>query len=517
LSCIASTLIEKGFSVNIFDCLATSRSKVIDLPTEMNYLKEFYGKQDLSAFGLFHHFRHFGYSFGHLCKILKESNAFLVGISSLFTAYHKEALITAETVKKVLPESKVVLGGHHPTAMPEKVMENKAVDFVIRGEGELSMPMLARAVQSNKLNQKGRMDSIPGLVYFDKSKKLRVNKPAMVEKLGNLPIPAIQLINNRFYKRKKRGGSMVVTSRGCPMKCSYCCVGSDSLKYRQRDVSSVIDEIKNAVYLYDAAFIDFEDENISMDKKWFIKLLKEITSRFGASKLELRAMNGLFPPSLDEEVIVHMKRAGFKTLNLSVGSTSKDQLKKFLRPDVTQSLEEILIMAKKHYLKTVCYIIVAAPGQKAKDSVSDMLYFLQRNVVVGVSVFYPAPGSRDYELCSSMGILPHDFSTMRSIAFPLSHTTTRLEAVTLLRLGRIQNFIKRLVDKGLGIPGQKSFSTAEPVTVHDRINTGRKLFSWFLNDGIIRGVTREGEVYEHKTDLKLTGTYIKGLKAIIAP
>ncbi len=486
----------------------------MDLPTEMNYLKEFYGKQDLTAFCLFHHFKHFGYSFSHLGKIVKESNAFLVGISSLFTAYYKEALITAATVKKVLPESKVVLGGHHPTAMPEKVMENKAVDFVIRGEGELSMPMLARAIKSGKLNQKGLLSSIPGLVFFEKNKKLRVNKPAMIERLSNLPMPATQLINNRFYKRKKRGSSMVVTSRGCPMKCSYCCVGSDSIKYRQKDVSLVMDEIKNTINLYDAAFIDFEDENISMDKKWFIKLLKEITSRFGAAKLELRAMNGLFPPSLDEDVIEHMKRAGFKTLNLSVGSTSKDQLKKFLRPDVTQSLEEILVMAKKHSLETVCYIIVGAPGQKAKDSVSDMLYLFQRDVVAGVSVFYPAPGSRDYKLCSILDILPNNFSAMRSSAFPISHTTTRLEAVTLLRLGRIQNFIKRLVDKGMSIPDPESFSTTKPITAHDRINTGIKLLSWFLDDGIIRGITKNGEVYEHKTDLKLTGIYIKGLKGL---
>ncbi len=65
LAAIASALMREGFSVQILDALATSKSRIIDLPEEMTYLREDYGYPDRSPFRLFHHFKHFGYSFRH--------------------------------------------------------------------------------------------------------------------------------------------------------------------------------------------------------------------------------------------------------------------------------------------------------------------------------------------------------------------------------------------------------------------------------------------------------------------
>ena len=128
------------------------------------------------------------------------------------------------------------------------------------------------------------------------------------------------------------------------MKCSYCCLGADSgFKYKRRSVQSVISEIENAVVQHNAGFIDFEDENVSLDRNWFITLLGEIIKRFNKFKLEVRAMNGLFPPSLDEEVICLMKKAGFKVLNLAPGSSSLAQLKQFQRPDVRKDFDDALV------------------------------------------------------------------------------------------------------------------------------------------------------------------------------
>lgn len=151
LACIASSLDRQGFSVDILDGSATSRSRVIDLPPEMSCLDACYGRADVSPFGLFHHYRHFGAGFEHLGKKAKESGAFLVGVSSLFTAYADEALTTAEAVKRFHPGCIVVLGGHHPTHLPEKVLECPAVDYVLRGEGEQSMPELARALKEKAI------------------------------------------------------------------------------------------------------------------------------------------------------------------------------------------------------------------------------------------------------------------------------------------------------------------------------------------------------------------------------
>jgi radical SAM superfamily enzyme YgiQ (UPF0313 family) len=509
LASIATVLIEAGFSVQILDALATAKSRIIDLPHEMAYLRSFYGRPDQSPFALFHHFRHFGYSFDTIGQRVKKAQPFLVGISSLFSAYANEADQTAKIVKKYHPNCKIVVGGHHATAMPGRVMESSAVDFVLRGEGEVSMVRLAKALH----NETGYAD-IPGLVYRKPDGLLQVGEIVSMRNPDDLPLPATQLIDQRYYRRNKKASTVVVASRGCPLKCTYCSMGASSpLSYRQRSVASVLGEIKLAVHKHNVGFIDFEDENLSLDRNWFLRLLGEIAQRFGGKQPELRAMNGLLPSSLDEQVITAMKAAGFRTLNLSLGTTAKAQQKRFQRPDVCRAFERALDLAQACDLQAVAYIIVGAPFQKAVDSLKDLLYLGEHRALAGTSVFYPSPGSKDYMLCASLGLLPQDFSGMRSSALPLSHSTTRKESVTLLRLSRIINFIKSLIDSGQPLPD------AEPASAcitnpNDRNNTGRQLLRFFMYDGIIRGVGPDGDVFEHEIDLELCKKFLAGIKSI---
>ncbi|MGD2029086.1 MAG: radical SAM protein, partial [Desulfobacterales bacterium] len=288
LACIAAALRSKGFSVEIFDGLSTSKSRTIDLPGEMNYLREFYAKPDQSPFGLFHQYRHFGYSFEHIGRISRDSKAFLVGISALFTPYFQEALTVAESVKRFHPTCRMVMGGHHPTAFPRRTMEHPAIDFIIRGEGEISMPLLAEAVKTGT-----DIASIPGIVFRKKDGTLHVNEPATVDNLDYLPLPATDLIKQGFYQRNNKGSAVITTSRGCPLDCTYCSLGASSfVPYRRRSVPSVIKELETEITRNNVRFIDIEDENISFDKKWFLYFLHEIRNRFAGYGPELRAMNG---------------------------------------------------------------------------------------------------------------------------------------------------------------------------------------------------------------------------------
>jgi radical SAM superfamily enzyme YgiQ (UPF0313 family) len=509
LAGIAAGLIQAGFSVQILDALATSKSRVVDLPQEMAYLEPYYGRADQSPFALFHHYKHFGYSFDTIGQQVKTAQPFLVGISSLFSAYADEAVKTAQIVKVRRPDCKIVVGGHHPTALPERVMESSAVDFVMRGEGEVSMVLLAKALRSGS-----DYDKIPGLVYRKPEGSLHVSETAIMDNPENYPLPAAMLLNQRYYRRNKKAGAVVVASRGCPLKCTYCSIGASSpWRHRRRSVESVLVEIENAVNQYDAGFIDFEDENLSLDRKWFLQLLNEIKQRFDGNQLELRAMNGLLPSSLDEQVIAAMQAAGFRTLNLSLGTTSNAQLKRFQRPDVREEFERALVLAETYGLKAVGYIIIAAPFQKAIDSLADLLYLAKLRVLAGSSAFYPAPGSADYALCASIGLLPAKFSCMRSSALPLSHTTARQESITLLRLSRIVNFMKSLVDSGLPLPDPAPASDCI-LNPNDRNDAGRKLLQFFLYDGVIRGVSPHGEVFDHEISLELSKKFLAGLKLI---
>ena len=225
-------------------------------------------------------------------------------------------------------------------------------------------------------------------------------------------------------------------------------------------------------------------------------------------------MNGLYPPTLDDEIIYAMKQAGFKTLNLSLVTVSLDQLKRFHRPDVTNSFDNALQLVEKHKLEAVGYIIAGAPFQRPETSIEDLLFLAKRRVLAGVSIFYPSPGSSDYRLCGRINILPKHFSLMRSSALPISHLTTREHTITILRLGRILNFMKSLLDNGFKLPDPKPFKEAKILNLKDRTEIGIKLLQWFFYDGKIRGVVPDGAVYEHAVSTDLTLRFIDGLNRI---
>ncbi len=526
LASIAASIEQQGFSCTIIDALARDKTKDLDLPDEFKYLTPYFGKQDISLFSLFHKFRHFGYSFEHIGALVKKARPFLVGISSLFTPYANEALKTANAVKRFYPDAVVVLGGHHPTHFPKETLEHKSVDFVLRGEGERSMAILASQLK-NKLPSDtldiSKIKNVPGIA-FEINKQLHVSKPDWGT-LSNTALPAFDKVDWNYYQRNKKAAIAVVASRGCPFPCSYCAVSSSSsyAGFRLRPVEKVLDEIKSQSKDKDIGFIDFEDENLTLKKAWILDLLDGIKMIFKGKTPELRAMNGLYPPSLDFEILLAMKEAGFKTLNLSVGSFSSSQLKQFKRPDVRKDYDRVLDMAAKLDMECVSYILGAAPGQTAKSSLEDLFMLAQRRTLVGFSVFYPAPGSLDYARCQKDMILPDSFSSMRSTCLPVDHTTSRTQAATLMRLARVINYLKSNIDKYRRLPKPfshnecnqtKSDLTAEKTSFADREKISELLVRMFLFDAKLRGMDLSGNIYFHKQDTELCDKFIKEIKKI---
>ncbi len=509
LACIAANLEKHDFSVEIIDGLATNKSRLRPWPEEMAYLTPHYGKPDISPFALFHKYRHFGYSFDHLGKLVRESGAFLVGISALFTPYHESALKVAISIKKQHPNCHIVVGGHHATALPESVMSCPAVDYLIRGEGEIALTQLATAIKNGHAQNHDKLGKIPGLVLRRSDDTLKISPPAVINDPSSMPLPATHLLKQSFYRRKQQGSAVIMASRGCPLRCSYCAVSADcGLPFRKRSVATILNEIEQAVAVDDVGFIDFEDENLTIDRSWFMELIAGISTLRKNRNFELRAMNGLYPPSLDEAMIIAMRNAGFRTLNLAVGSFDKKQLKQFRRPDVSKAHDQILDLCRKYELNAVSYIIAGAPDQTAATTLKDLLRLARQNSIIGLSIFYPAPGSLDYQRAADFGILPAHLSLMRSSAIPLDHTTSREEAVTLLRLSRIINFIKSLQKNRIELPEPQPFSKTGQSIGSDRTENGLMLLSRFFADGIIRGITPDGKVYKHSTALHLTRKFL---------
>jgi hypothetical protein len=258
--------------------------------------------------------------------------------------------------------------------------------------------------------------------------------------------------------------------------------------------------------------IDFEDENLAMDRTWFVDLLQEIIAYFGSHGPELRAMNGLFPPALDAATVTLMRKAGFRELNLSLGSCDRHQMQRFNRPDVTRAFDRVLDWAAAANLTAVGYLIAGAPDQDPLTSVTDLLFLASRRVLVGLSIYYPAPESLDFERCRESGLLPRSPLCWRSTALPIDHATRRMESLTLLRLARLLNFMKRSIDETGGLPSPAPISLDPSQSLPDRSEIGRRLLGGFLYDGIIRGLSPNGEIVVHSQAQPLVQAFRKGLQ-----
>jgi len=510
LASIAAVCRERGYRVALLDALASGKSKPAPLHPDLSYLTDIYGEADASPFALFQHYRHFGYALTTIAAKACEVGARIVGISSLFSAYEDMALACAQVVKEKCPDAYIVMGGHHPTVLPERVLDHPAVDFVLRGDGEASLPALAEALFHNN-----DLQSVPGIAYRQKNGRRFIRQPAYLENLGCLPPPAVDLIKERYYARKGKPTLTIATSRGCPMRCSYCSVGSHSkIPYRRRTVEHVMQEIAHTAGKREIGLIDFEDENIALDRDWFTQLLHHIIDYFGPRRPELRAMNGLFPPALDKNIIGLMQKAGFRELNLSLGTTDHRQSRRFNRPAVTVAFDRALKWVEHFGMTAVGYLIAGAPGQDPMTSVQDLLFLASRRVLAGLSVYYPAPASPDFATCRVLGLLPASPLAWRSTALSINHTSRRSENLTLLRLSRLLNFMKQCID----VHGDRSLPTPSPYDgrrlSETREEIGLLLLRWFLNDGIIRGVTRDGEVFTHSTCAELIRVFREGVQSL---
>jgi radical SAM superfamily enzyme YgiQ (UPF0313 family) len=143
-----------------------------------------------------------------------------------------------------------------------------------------------------------------------------------------------------------------------------------------------------------------------------------------------------------------MKKAGFKTINLSFVSTDFSVKERMKRPGLSIDFKEIVDKAEQVGLNVIAYAILGMPGQSTKEMVDTLIYLMGKRVLIGPSIYYPTPGTPLFERCKKEGILPFHPSRWRSSALPIETMDfNRLDIIALFRLARVINFIKGKMDK----------------------------------------------------------------------
>jgi len=117
------------------------------------------------------------------------------------TVKYEAALYIAGLTKKNFPEVTVVFGGCHPTALPEQVLANEQVDYVVRGEGELTTADLLAALDKNTAK-----DNIAGLSYKKDGKIIHNTDRDLISNLDDLPYPGRELLLNDTAIQRKTWG-----------------------------------------------------------------------------------------------------------------------------------------------------------------------------------------------------------------------------------------------------------------------------------------------------------------------
>jgi radical SAM superfamily enzyme YgiQ (UPF0313 family) len=445
LAYLAASLEKEGHEVEILDC-QTEKKKSIPIPLDFSYLKDFYPFNDRSPFKLYTGYYHFGMGWDEIRKEIKNSKADLFGISSSFTPYHGEALKIAQIIKEWNSRKIVVMGGAHVSSDPEGVLKNPFVDYAVMGEGEIRFPLLLEKIGKKDFKEFIEMDGIGYRIDGE----IRINPlQNFIQDLDSLPHPARRYLDLDRYQIRKKRSTMIITSRGCPHRCTYCSahlVMGNS--FRVRTPEAILTEMMECQKQYGIQIFDIEDDNFTFDQKRAKRLMSLIIETFGEYRLELSAMNGVSFASLDEVLLRWMKRAGFKTINLSFVSTSPLTREKMRRPKPTTEFDKILEMAEQARLNVIAYAILGMPGQTIEEMVNTLIYLMGRKVLIGPSVYYPTPGTLLFERCKRDGILPHHLSQWRSSAFPIeTKEFNRIDVFTLFRLARVINFIKGKMDE----------------------------------------------------------------------
>jgi len=447
--------------------------RTVRVPKELGYLRDYYPVKDHSPFSLFSVYYRFGASLDEIAASVARENPDLVGISSLFSTYHEEAFAAARKIKE-WKDVPIVMGGSHPSALPEVALRHPSVDFIVRGEGERPLVELIEA-----LRRDSDLKAVPNLGFKLKGRCV-LNGVEPNYPIEDLPIPDMSDLNPALYTSQRKAVVALVSSRGCPYGCDFCSVRTTfGNAYRRRSNQSILDEM-GLRYAAGCRVFDFEDDNFAFDHRQTISLLEQIIDRFPHGSLELFAMNGLCYFGLDSELLHLMKRAGFSQLNLSLVSGNPQVCADHCRPSRVDSFEKVVREAVRLGMRVIGYQILGLPGESLDSMVRTLAFLAQLPLLIGASVFYLAPGSPLWEKEHGR---EDQLSQARLTALPThSEFVSRDDLYTLLATARIINYVKSL-DLSDAQQGEMSLDQALDGTPDARSKLGARLLRTLLSEG----------------------------------
>ncbi len=331
---------------------------------------------------------------GALGKELQEFSPNIVGITST-TALASAAHEVAKCAKNISKDIKVVMGGVHPTVLPEETLEDNNIDVVVRGEGEISFFELVRAFEA-----RGKLEDILGISFKSNGEIVHNQNRPFIKDLDSLPP-----VDDHILPRNLYSGYGVLTARGCPFDCIFC--SSRTLwghHYRVRSPENVLAEIDSIVSKYSPKEIAFIDESFVINKQRTEKICAMFMERDYHKKMSWICSSRA--DLVDEPLLEKMREAGCSAISFGIETASQrllDILKKKTSPEIN---ERAVRMAKKAGISNVrATFILGIPTETREESLATIKYAKKLPVdSAKFSIATPYPGTELYRIALSEGM-----------------------------------------------------------------------------------------------------------------
>lgn len=328
----------------------------------------------------------------------------IVGVRAI-TSSIKHAWEICDRVKKINPNTITVLGGPHPTALPEESLSQEGIDIVARGEGEYTMAELCDRAERNQ-----DFGSVRGISYRERDgNRIKHNLDRkLIENLDEIPFPAYHLFPHHLYGPTRKVWTnkfekefLMLSSRGCPYNCSFC-VRTRS-KYRVRSPQNVIDEMKLLIDTYKADRIAFIDDMFNLDKERAIEICNLI--RKEGLDIKWCLPEGTRVNTVDKEFLTVAKRSGLNDIWYGIESGSQRVLNEVINKRTTlEQCERAVRLAREVGLKVGGFFVLGNPGETRDDMMKTIRFACKLNLdQVQFTIATPFPGSRLYEIIRNGG------------------------------------------------------------------------------------------------------------------
>lgn len=338
----------------------------------------------------------------------------LVGISCQFSRQYKIYHELFGLVKRAKKECITVGGGAHATVCPQEVLQDPHCDYLLQGEAEESFKDLLIKLSLNR-----DVSDVDGLGWKNGEKLEINNKRKWIEDLDSIPYPAYDIMEIERYfgleashgLRHKERFCPVITSRGCPARCTFCSalrVWGD--RYRARSVENVLGEMKLLKERYSVEELMFEDDNVTANPK----RAKELFSGMKREKFNFvwDTPNGVGAWGMDEEMIDLMKGSGCIKLNFPVESGSQNILNTVIRKPLNlEKVKSLINYCRKIGLDYGMFLIIGLPGETKADIWQTFRFAASCKVYKPhFSVATPYPGTHLFEQCKNDSLFAREFS-----------------------------------------------------------------------------------------------------------